>query len=134
MLLSDDTSLCKRCQEQLCLFLGPDLSDAPESPASLPGAKENVLKPSPASQSIQTMFKAILEPRTFFLNPLQSRTKMLVHDIFAKHAGSGMDRLYVKRGKPFSNPCCRKAACVQAKNNSMKNNSKTKLARNLVFS
>lgn len=102
--------------------------------ALLQGAKGNVLKPSPAPQSVQTVFKAILEPRTFFLNPFQTRTKMLVHNIFAKHAGSGTDRLYiyVRHGELFSNPCCRKVACAQAKNNSMKNNNKTKLARNLV--
>ena len=67
----------------------------PGSPTLLQGAQGNVLKPSPAFQSVQTVFKAIMEPRTFFLNPFQTRTKMMVHDIFAKHAGSGMDRLYI---------------------------------------
>lgn len=39
--------------------------------------------------------------------------KMLVHDIFAKYAGSGIDRLYiyVKQEEPFVNPLQKAAVC-----------------------
>lgn len=61
--------------------------------------------------------------------------KMLVNDIFAKSAGSGIDSLdiYVKYEEPFTNPCCRRLLSASQKY-SIKNNNKTKLAQNLVSS
>lgn len=92
------------------------------------------LVPSPASWSVQTLFKATLEPRTFsWIHSKQEWRCWCMIFLQNMQAQELTDFTFTSNTENHLWILAVESCCLQAKNNSIKNNNKTKLAQSLVF-